>query len=217
MVDVVALPTALAERKTAGTIIGLIAAFLALSIFMFGSSLDPLDTLGFRAPLTDIFAAWLAAALVATIYIAWSYRIPSVRRWILRPHWLKILAVVSAVGAGIVEESIFRKLIMDRLANGGAGETLQVAASGLLFGAAHLVWGLARGSRADALGAAAATAVLGAALGIVYLLAGRNLAPCILSHFVITAAVEPGLLIAAFSGVWTSRPNHAVDQGVSSG
>lgn len=211
MVAVLPVSTELAEMKAAKTIIGLIVVFAALSFFMFGGGLDPLGALGFRTPLNDNLAAWVAAALVATTYIAWSYRIPPVRHWLLRLHWLKILAVVSAVGAGIVEEAIFRKLVMDGLANLGGGATLQVVASGLAFGAAHLVWGLARSSRADALGAAAATTVLGAALGVVYLLADRNLAPCIVSHFVITAAIEPGLLIAAFTGVWTSRPDRATN------
>jgi hypothetical protein len=45
-----------------------------------------------------------------------------------------------------------------------------------------------------------ATTLLGLGLAVVYLLGGRNLAPCIASHFLVTALIEPGLLIAAFSG-----------------
>jgi membrane protease YdiL (CAAX protease family) len=41
------------------------------------------------------------------------------------------------------------------------------------------------------------TSILGAALAIVYLVSGRSLAPCIVAHFIITALIEPGLLIAA--------------------
>jgi hypothetical protein len=39
--------------------------------------------------------------------------------------------------------------------------------------------------------------LLGLALGAVYLASDRSLAPCIVAHFVITALIEPGLVLAA--------------------
>jgi hypothetical protein len=38
------------------------------------------------------------------------------------------------------------------------------------------------------------------ALAIVYLVAGRNVAPCVAAHFLINAFIEPGLVLAAVRG-----------------
>ena len=48
--------------------------------------------------------------------------------------------------------------------------------------------------------ATVATSVLGMMLGVVFLLAGRSLAPCIVSHFIINLLIEPGLVLAATRG-----------------
>jgi membrane protease YdiL (CAAX protease family) len=56
-----------------------------------------------------------------------------------------------------------------------------------------------------ALGATMATGFLGAMLGIVFLLAGRSLAPCIVAHFAINLLIEPGLVLAATRGEMGSR------------
>ena len=50
------------------------------------------------------------------------------------------------------------------------------------------------------LGAVVATGILGTALGIVYIAGERSLAPVSVSHFLITAVIQPGILLAAFSG-----------------
>ena len=70
------------------------------------------------------------------------------------------------------------------------------------FGAAHAVWGLIKLDLRVAVSSVAATTALGVGLALVYLVAGRNLAPCIVAHFMITGAVEPGLMIAAVTGRW---------------
>jgi hypothetical protein len=44
------------------------------------------------------------------------------------------------------------------------------------------------------------TGILGAALGVVYLAGARSLAPPIVSHFIVTAVIQPGIIFAAFSG-----------------
>ena len=41
------------------------------------------------------------------------------------------------------------------------------------------------------------TGALGIGLGIVYLVGDRSLAPCVVAHFMITALIEPGLIVAA--------------------
>ena len=58
--------------------------------------------------------------------------------------------------------------------------------------------------------AALSTAALGLALAIVYLLGERSLAPCIVAHVIVTALIEPGLLISAQRdrlGVFSEKGN----------
>jgi membrane protease YdiL (CAAX protease family) len=89
---------------------------------------------------------------------------------------------------------------MDYLDRRGMGMPLQVLASGLAFGLAHSTWGLLARSVNAAFHSVVGTGILGIALGVVYLVADRNLAPCIVAHFFITALTEPGLMIGGLRG-----------------
>ena len=108
---------------------------------------------------------------------------PTSRRPVLRPVVVALYAALSAASAAC-----------------GGGAALQLLASAATFGAAHATWGLFDGQRAVALGAARTTAWLGGALAPVYLAGGRSLAPCIAAHVLVTAADEPGPLLAAVRG-----------------
>jgi membrane protease YdiL (CAAX protease family) len=114
--------------------------------------------------------------------------------------WLKLLGFLVAVAAGFCEEVIFRKWLMDLMRNHGFHLAVQITASALLFGLAHGVWGLFRGSIRAAAGAVTATSILGFMLAIVYLLSHRIVAPCVLAHFLINLFIEPGLVLAAVRG-----------------
>jgi membrane protease YdiL (CAAX protease family) len=162
--------------------------------------------LGFAPGLDGTWAGWLAALLVAVLFVGFSLRLPSVLENLFRPSWLKLLAVAVAIGAGILEEVIFRKWTMNWLLVQGYGAVLQVLGTGLLFGAAHAIWGLMGGSVRAAAGAMLATSSLGAMLGIVFLLSDRNVAPCIAAHFLINLLVEPGLVLAATRGEMARVP-----------
>jgi len=145
-------------------------------------------------------AAWVAAGLIALAYCAYAMaRLPVIRRRLFELHWLKLLAIPFALITGAFEEIYFRKGLMDVAANHGLGWIAQLAASAIVFGLAHLFWGLLGRNRRMAWGACAATGVLGGALAGVYLLAGRDVAPCIWAHIAINLAIEPWLLVAAVS------------------
>jgi membrane protease YdiL (CAAX protease family) len=119
---------------------------------------------------------------------------------LVSPHALKLLAVLAAVAAAVLEEVIFRRWIMDYLDRNSTGVALQVVVSGVAFGLAHGFWGFFGRSFAAALQAVIASGVLGAMLGVVYIMSDRSLAPCIVAHFIITALIESGLVLAAFRG-----------------
>lgn len=190
-----------AETKSALAMLAL-ALFMGPFVFLLASGARPdaLTVFGFRASFEETGLAWVAGILLAAAYVWFSTRIPAVRSWLVRPHGLKALALVAAALAGTLEEIAFRKMLMDWVERSGGDAAVQVIVSGLSFGLAHIVWGGLKGNWAAAFGPVAATSVLGLGLAMVYLLGGRNLAPCIVSHFLVTALIEPGLLIAAFSG-----------------
>ena len=156
--------------------------------------------LGFAPGLDGTWVGWLSAMLVVVLFVALSLRLPSVRENLLRPSWLKLLAIALAVGAGILEEVMFRRWTMNWLMAHGYGAIIQVLGAGLLFGAVHFIWGLMGKSVRAATGAMLATGLLGAMLGVVFLLADRSVAPCIAAHFLINVLIEPGLVLAATRG-----------------
>lgn len=159
--------------------------------------------LGFASP--SPVSAWVAAAIVVAAFVGASVRLPSVRENLFRLTGLKLLGLAVAVAAGLLEEVMFRKWIMDAVQHRGGSAALQVAASAAAFGLAHGVWGAMGRSIRAALGATIATGILGGALAIVYLVAARNLAPCVVAHFAINALIEPGLVLAATRGEMNRR------------
>jgi len=198
-----------AERKS-GIILGVITALEGgwVAINLRASGWRFVRYLGFAPGLTGNLAGWIAAFIAAVIFVAFALRLRSVRENLFRPSLLKLLAIVLAIAAGILEEVMFRRWTMNWLMSHGYGAVVQVLGAGLLFGVIHGVWGLMGKSFRAALGATIATGFLGAMLGIVFLLAGRSLAPCIAAHFVINLLIEPGLVLAATRGEMGSiRPN----------
>ncbi|HWW87976.1 MAG TPA: CPBP family glutamic-type intramembrane protease [Vicinamibacterales bacterium] len=86
-----------------------------------------------------------------------------------------------------------------------SGVGVQVLASALAFGIMNGIWGLFRRSLRAAIGATLATGVLGGALAIVFVASRRVLAPCIVSHFLINAFAEPGLVLPPVRGEMSQR------------
>ena len=161
--------------------------------------------LGFAPGLVGNALGWVAATLVVIIYVAFAMRLPSVRATLFRPSFLKLLAIFVAIGAGVLEEVVFRRWTMNWLMQHGFGAVLQVIGSGLFFGAAHGIWGVMGKSVRAAAGATLATGFLGIMLAIVFLLAGRSVAPCIAAHFLINLFIEPGLALAVTRGEMAAR------------
>jgi hypothetical protein len=190
-----------AERKS-GVILAIIAVveggWVLLNFWVNGWRF--VGYLGFAAGQTGSSAGWIAGVVTTLIYVALALRLPSVYEHLFRPSFLKLLALAVAVSAGILEEVIFRRWTMNLLMAHGLGPILQVLGSALTFGVAHGVWGLMGKSIRAAVGATVATGFLGAMLGVVFLLSGRSLAPCVVAHFAINLFAEPGLVLAATRG-----------------
>lgn len=200
------------EKKAALILAGFMLAEGALVVLGYlGAPAKFLAYIGFAAGRHGTPLSWLLAAAVTVGFVALSLRLPSVREHLFRPSWLKLLAFPMALFAGILEESVFRSTLMNYIEHQGASVAVQVLVSGLAFGLAHGVWGLFGKSLRTAFGATLVTGVLGTALAVVYLAAGRQLMPCIAAHFLIDALMEPGLVLAACRGEMGGlRPARAV-------
>ena len=153
-----------------------------------------LEYMGFIGGNSGTFLSWGLALIVVVLYCHSAASISDVRRYMFKLDSLKMLAIVAAVCAGIVEEIVFRKWLMDFLHLNGYPIAIQILCSGVLFGLLHLLWGI-KNFKAG-INAAISTTILGLALAVIYWLGDRSLAPCITAHFLITALIEPGLLIA---------------------
>jgi hypothetical protein len=195
-----------AERKS-GIILAIITAIEAGWVVMNLqiSGWRFIRYLGFAPGVTGNLAGWIAAVFATVIFVAFALRLPSVRENLFRPSFLKLLAVALAIVSSILEEVMFRRWTMNWLMAQGHGAIVQVLGAGLLFGAIHGFWGLMGKSFRAAIGATVATGFLGMMLGIVFLLAGRSLAPCIVAHFLINLLIEPGLVLAATRGEMQRR------------
>ena len=196
-------------------------AFL-LSIPILDYALSPqgdwLQPLGFRDWATVPAAAWALAIGVGFLFAAFTvHGFPEVRATWRELSLLKVVSLWAATGAAIVEEALFRRLVMDGVADAGGNFVLQVLASSAVFGVAHAIWGLIKLDLRVAVSSALATAVMGAAIALVYIVANRNLAPCIVAHFIITGTIEPGLLISAVTGRWNRRPKAPATTGPQEG
>jgi hypothetical protein len=192
-------------RTIAGIMLTSLALLLSIPVVDYAVSPqgDWLHPLGFRAWASVPRAGWALAVAVGVVFAAFTILgIHAVRSTWREFSSLKLVSLWAAAGAAVVEEALFRRLIMDGVADAGGNLLLQVLASALGFGAAHAIWGLIKLDLRVAVSSVAATTVMGVGLALVYLAADRNLAPCIVAHFIITGAIEPGLMIAAVTGQW---------------
>ncbi len=195
------------QRRTAAIVLAATAAFMTtfIVIWCMNGPAKFLNYLGFSRSGEVLPYAWLMAAATAAGYIAYTARvIPEVRQNLLCfKGLLKWLGIYAGFAGGIVEEAVFRQMLMDWLQGNGAGVLLQIVLSALAFGMIHLSWSLLGGNLRTGAASAASTAALGLLLAVVYVAAGRNLLPAVAAHVVINLFVEPWLILSA---VGTSHP-----------
>ena len=140
--------------------------------------------------------SWIATLLVTLGYIFYSIRgLPTLAALLGRLSPYKLLALVIAIPSSILEEVFFRSSLMNLVATYHQGVIVQVLVSGFAFGIAHSFWGI-RGGMSAVYGAVRSTTLLGLALAVVFVVAGRIVFPCVVAHFIINLVLEPWLLYA---------------------
>ena len=189
------------ERKAAYILTGIAAGEFVWVYFNFvGRQAKFWRYIGASSPARAGIFGWLLGLAVAAAFVLYSLRIPSVRETLFEISRLKLLGLLVACGASLCEEAIFRKWLMDTLQARGFSLLVQIVASALTFGLLHGIWGLMGRNVKAALGAIAATSILGALLAAVYLASHRVLFPCVVAHFLIDAFIEPGLVLGGLRG-----------------
>lgn len=153
---------------------------------------------------------WAPTLTIVALYAGFTlWGIPVVRSFVLRPNVLGLVAIWAAVASGIIEEVVFRHLLMDWLDHHDYSPWFQAIASAALFGAAHAVWVLMARDWRIIVPVVSSTALLGLALALLYLSADRSTFPPIAAHILINLIIEPGLIVSAIltgkraTGSWT--------------
>jgi uncharacterized protein len=188
--------------------VGSLIMFSPLAMVLAGYQIPMFQNLGFEKESLAPPISWILATIVGTIYVIYTMKaIPLVVKMQREISMFKLLGIISAVVGGIVEEVFFRRWVMDMLMSVGSSSITQVIISGVAFGLAHTSWTLAKRDFKFTLPAILSTSVLGVFLAIIYLVGGRNVGPCILTHVMINIVIEPWLMLSAVSGKW--RAQHA--------
>lgn len=168
---------------------------------------ESLAVLGLRRPPTWWFVpAWglvvfgvnIAAQVTVVPALAslFSLPAPDVSQYNLLRGNLGLF-VVAALGSmitgGFIEEVLYRGLMVDRISRvfggGRRGRLLGALGCGIPFGLIHFEWGL---------GGIFVTAVMGAILGLMYLVTRRNLWPLVAAH----AGLDLVLMLQAYLGLF---------------
>ena len=121
------------QRRTAAIVLAATAAFMTtfIVIWCMNGPEKFLNYLGFSRSGEVLPHAWLLAAATAAGYIAYTARmIPEVRQNLLCfKGLLKWLGIYAGFAGGIVEEAVFRQMLMDWLQGNGACALLQIVHS----------------------------------------------------------------------------------------
>ena len=184
-----------AEQQTLKIIFSIIIVQGGILLYWVITSDNFFDYIGFSELSSLSVMAWSVATLVSVSYVWGAASISLVREHMLKFNKLKYIALLGALVSGLFEEILFRKMLMDYLEAEGFNHFIQVLASGMAFGIAHLVWG--GKALSAAINATFYTFFLGAGLAVVYIVSDRNLSLCIIAHTVVTGLIEPGLIKSA--------------------
>ena len=171
-----------------------------------GATSELAERLGLRGSGGGSMLGWAGAAVVAVGYITYTlWAVPFVKVHVTEMSVFKLLGVWAAVTSSVLEEIIFRGVVMDALAGRGFGALAQIVVSAALFGVAHAAWMVMSGEWSLVVPVVVSTAVLGAALAVVYLLSGRVLLPVAVAHVAVNLVIEPWLILSVVTRAWNSQ------------
>lgn len=161
--------------------------------------------LGINADAFHNPVVWILTLIIAIGYIIYTTKaVPFVRDHLFAFSWLKVIGIWAAFVSGILEEILFRQVLMDWVMGLDYSIMIQVFASAVTFGLAHGAWIFLRGEFKLALPVIISTTILGGLLAILYIIADRNIFAPIVAHILINLFIEPWLILSAVTGNWNS-------------
>lgn len=198
--------TTLKDRIKTGWILVSISSMLTISVtywYINNPKRFIENGLGYSPEMLLNFPMWFFTLLIVIGYISYTMiAIPYVKRNLLSFSLLKLIGIWAAIVSGIVEEVVFRHLLMDYLLSIEFSYLSQVLISGITFGIAHGAWVLLRGEIKIALPVILSTTILGCLLAMLYIYTGRSTLAPIIAHVLINMVIEPWLMLSAVSGKW---------------
>ncbi|MBD3108172.1 CPBP family intramembrane metalloprotease [Bacillus sp. AGMB 02131] len=194
------------EQVKTGWILASISITLTASILFwyFGNPDSFVEKrIGYTPDVFSNMMVWLFTFFIIVGYVAYTaYAVPFVKENLFRFSWLKVLGIWVAITTGIMEEIVFRQMLMDWMMSLELTVVWQIIGSAVAFGLAHGTWVLLRGELKIALPVILSTTVLGGLLAILYIVSGRSTFAPIIAHVLINVAIEPWLMLSAVSGKW---------------
>lgn len=186
---------------------GIILSCISISMTIFivlgfiNNSIGFMYFMGFNASAFKIPLAWLSSIILTIGYITYTARmIPLVRNNLFNfIGALKWIGIYAALTGGIMEELVFRKIIMDWLNVNDIDVVSQIFISGVAFGLVHLSWSFLGGNLRIGIGSTLSTFILGLLLAIIYIISDRNVLPAIFAHVTINLFVEPWLMVSVIN------------------
>ena len=194
------------ERTKTGWVLASISSVLTISILYWyiGNPQRFIETrIGFNLDVLTDLSVWFFTMIIAFGYVGYTvFALPFVKAHLFTFTWLKVIGIWAAIVTGIVEEVLFRHVLMDYLLSIDFSSFAQIIISGVLFGLAHGAWGFLRGEVKVILPVVLATTILGCFLAWLYLYTGRSTFAPIIAHIIINIIIEPWLMLSAVSGKW---------------
>ena len=175
--------------------------YLAFLIYVIRSKTiaDAIRSLRQPAPRDAWFIAGIAAAIQTVVLLGLFISNPE--RVFEASFFNVYTSLVTAIGGGLGEETIYRAFVIITLANAGFTRTTQVLLSGALFGASHMSWSLAASDLGllQILSPVLGTFGLGCVFAIAFQVSKHRLLPVVVAHGLINLIVEPWLAVSYYS------------------
>src|SRR5690625_6633432 len=137
------------DERITGLFLGIPSIALTVHVFLsyLGNPQEFIEhRLGINSDAFNNPTVWIFTFIIAIGYIIYTAKaIPFIREHLFTFSWLKLIGIWAALIFSILEEILFRQILMDWLMSLDYSITVQVLASAIIFGLAHGVWIFLRG------------------------------------------------------------------------
>src|SRR5699024_2143635 len=138
------------DERITGLFLGIPSLVLTVHVFFWylGNPQQFIEhRLGISSDAFNNPTVWIFTFIIVIGYVMYTAEaVPFVREHLFTFSWLKVIGIWAALIFSILEEILFRQILMDWLMSLDYSITVQVLASAIIFGLAHGVWIFLEGS-----------------------------------------------------------------------